>query len=146
MSKPLWMILLIVTGVASLWWGIRAGIDVWHYTRLATEFEAKVESYEVVPRGSKYAIEARYTYEVQGRTFSGKTVLAKPYQLNRRAAENAIGAMKGMQWTAWVDPHHPKESSLQKIFPFKKTLYAAIVVGIFLYFCFLYWYLQMSRL
>ena len=144
MSKPLWIALLILSGAGALWWGTSTGIALWHYWQIPTEIPAQATHYEVVPRGSKYALEVSYTYVYQGRTFSGKTLLAKPYHLNRTAAMDAKESMEGMEWTAWVNPQHPEISSIQKNFPFKKTLYAVIVLGIFLYFSFLFWYVQFS--
>lgn len=144
MSKLLWIILLILTGAMVLWWGGSAASSLWKYGRLATEAPASATHYEVVPKGSKYALEVRYTYVYQGHTYSGKTLFAKPYYLNHQAATDAKKSLEGMQWTAWVNPHHPEISSIQKIFPFKTTVYAVIVLGIFIYFCFLYWYSQLS--
>jgi len=137
MSKALWTILLIVSGALALWRGTEGVIDLYGYLRLGEEVEAEVTHWEMVPKGSKTALEATYSYEYQGKTYEGKTLLSKPYYLNKKAANEAIESGKGMAWIASIDATKPQVSSIDNRFPFTSVFYGVCLVGIFLYFLFL---------
>ncbi len=143
MSKPLWNLLLILTGCLALWRGALAGWDLWQYGRLQMEVPAKVVSFSIIPKGSKYALEGAYTYVYQGHEFKRKTLLSGPYHLNKASAEIEIKKMEGMPWSAWVDARKPAFSSLENNFPYRKIFYGVCLIGIFLYFVYLRLHLQL---
>lgn len=143
MSKPLWKILLIVVGALAVWRGAGATCSLWDYLRLGPEVSAQVSSWELLPKGSKYALEAAFTYSYRGRDFTTQTVFSKPYFLNRASAEEHIQNVSGMSWTAWVDPAHPEHASLERIFPLRELIYALCLVAIFLYFVYLRFHLEL---
>jgi hypothetical protein len=137
MSKPLWMFLFLVIGGLALWRSSTASIGLWEYHRLGPEVAAELTNWELIPKGSKYALEATFRYEYRGKSYNGRTVFGKPYQLNRQSAERQIQRMSGMSWTAWVDARHPQHSSLEKKFPLKESFYALCLLSILLYFVYL---------
>ena len=142
MSKALWGILLVLTGVLALWWGVIAVGKNLTYWRLSEEVSATVQEMDIIPRGSKFALRAAYSYSHSGKSFTSSALFKKPYHLNRRSAEQEVEALRGMKWTAWVDTAHPEISSLQKDFPLKESLYAACLICIFFYFLYLKFHLQ----
>lgn len=137
MSKALWRIILGLTFALALFWSFKGGRAYWNYQRLGPEVEAVVENIELVPKGSKYALRAFYSYKYGKKSFTGKTLFRKPYYLNRASAEAEVKKLSGMQWVAYVDSHHPKVSSLEKNFPLKELFYAFCSLGIFFYFVYL---------
>lgn len=143
MSKPLWKILFLVIGALALWRVISASQGLWEYYRLGPEVAAKVTHWELIPKGSKYALEATFSYDYRGKSYSTRTVFAKPYYLNRGSAEQQIQKMSGMSWTGWVDADHPEYASLEKNFPLKETVYALCLLGILLYFVYIKFHLEL---
>lgn len=144
MSKPLWIILFILSGLLALWKSVGAGIELFGYMRLSTEVPAQVTEWEIVPKGSKYGLRGHFSYVIRNEQYVAESVLPQPYFLNRGAALKELEALEGMQWSAWVDPRRPDIAELQKIFPFKQVAYAAILLGIFLYFTLLKIWVHLS--
>lgn len=143
MSKPLWKILFLVIGALALWKSIGATRGLWEYVRLGPEVSAQVTGWELIPKGSKYALEATFSYAYRGKDFTTRTVFSKPYHLNRESAEEQIKKMSGMSWAAWVDPEHPQHASLEKIFPLRESVYALCLIAIFLYFVYIRFHLEL---
>lgn len=143
MSKPLWKILFLVIGALALWRTTTATIDLWQYHRLGPEVTAQVTSWELLPKRSKYALEASFTYDYRGKSYNSKTVFSKPYYLNRGSAEEQIQKMSGMKWNAYVDAGHPHYASLEKNFPLKESIYALCLIGILLYFVYIRFHLEL---
>ncbi len=143
MSKPLWSVILILTGMVALW---RTGIGAWNlieYNRFGPEVQAEATRYEIISKGSKYALKAYYTYSYGDKTYASSKVLSKPYYLNKAAAEGEIKKMLGMPWAAWVDPKAPGVSTLELAFPLRDCFYAICSLGVFLYFLYLKIHLEL---
>lgn len=142
MSKPLWAILLFSMGILALWRGVTGGVALWSYLRLSTTVPAQVMEIKIVPKRSKYALKAVYSYGIHGRVYTKKTFLKGPYYLSRHCAEEAISQIDGMHWSAFVDPRDPKISALENPFPFKKVFYGACLLSVFFYFIYLKFYIE----
>ena len=105
------------------------------YSRLKAQTPAQITAWRVVPKGSSaFAIEATYTFEIEGKTFQGKTFFAKPYHLNLSSAERQIKLFSERNWSVWYSPKNPKVSALERVFPMKKIVYAIVVLGVCGYF------------
>ncbi|MBS0628666.1 MAG: DUF3592 domain-containing protein [Verrucomicrobia bacterium] len=143
MSTLLWKILFVVVGSLALWRSATASLGLWEYYRLGPEVSAEIIQWELLPKGSKYAIEATFAYDYRGKNYTTRTVLGKPYHLNRGSAEHYIQKMSGMKWTAWVDADRPHYAALEKNFPLKQTVYAICLVGILLYFIYIRFHLEL---
>ncbi len=132
-SLLVWLAGLITAGFL-----VSASLDLWAYLRLEKKSIAKVEKWRVIEKGSsKFAVKGYYAFEVQGKTYHGKTIFSKPYHLNRLSAEKQIKNYTTQQWPVWYQPSHPEHSSIELFFPFKKCLYSLMVLGVFLYFVYL---------
>jgi hypothetical protein len=57
--------------------------------------------------------------------------------LNRLSAEQQIKILSRQLWKTWYQPGDPKNSTLHKVFPAKKCLYALMAVGVSLYFLYI---------
>jgi hypothetical protein len=130
-------LLVGLAGLLTAGFLISAALDLWSYSRLEKKSIAKVEKWEVVEKGSKFAIKAHFSFENQGRTYQGKTTFSKPYHLNRLSAEMQIKIYTPQQWPVWYQESHPEHCSIDRIFPFKKCLYSLMVLGVFFYFVYL---------
>lgn len=143
MSKGVWKIFFLVLGALALWRAGTASYALWEYSRLGPEVEAQVFHWELLPKRSKYAIEASFNYEYRGKNYTARTVFGKPYHLNKESAERYIQKMSGMKWSAWVDANQPQHAALEKNFPLKQTVYAACLIGILLYFVYIRFHLEL---
>jgi hypothetical protein len=132
-SLLIWLSGLIMAGFL-----ITASIDIWRCLRLEDRVKASIEKWKVIEKSSsQYALRASYTFDYQGKSHRGKTTFSKPYHLNRPSAEKQANILNQKSWTAWVHPGHPEHSSLERVFPLKKCLYALMALGIYLYFIYL---------
>ena len=130
-------LLMLLAGLLVAGFLLTASLDLWRYCRLEKKSIAKVEKWKIVKKGSKFAIQAYFSFETQGHTYQGKTTFAKPYHLNYLSAEKQIKTYTTRQWPVWYQESHPEHSSIERIFPFKKCLYSLMVLGVFLYFVYL---------
>lgn len=113
------------------------------YSRLKAQAPVQITAWRVIPKGpSAFAIEATYAFEIEGTTFHGKTLFAKPYHLNLPSAERQIKLFSERNWSAWYSPKNPALSALERVFPMKKIVYAVTVLGV----CGYFWALRQFRL
>jgi hypothetical protein len=133
-----WMILGCAVAAVALWVVGGALFGLAHYWKLSRPVSAQVVEWKVQEISpSSFAIEALYTYEVQGKRYSGKTLFDKPIYLNPYAAASDLKKWEALTWQAWIQPSHPEISSLQRNFPSKKIVHALLTLGVVLYFLFL---------
>lgn len=137
MSKLLGRVLLFLSGVLALWQVGTATIKFLHYNRLKEPISAKIQKWEIKPKGSKFTLTAYYTFVFGGENYEGQTRFSKPYFLNKLTAQVAKKRGEGRKWKTWIDPNNPKDSSLEHRFPFRNIFYAICTLGVFLYFVWL---------
>ena len=126
--------LLIFAAAPFLWFGGK-GLASWlGYARLTEYAPASVQSWEVKEKGSKYLLVARYTFEVQGKTYEGTCQFREPIFLNRLSAEQERDAWGNRPWFVWYSPSSPQFSSLQKLFPYKSLSYALVSFCVLMFF------------
>ena len=146
MSKFIWTIFLVIIGGISLWYLSSALILFWKYERLDKVVAAEVDEWKIEPVGSQYAIEAHYHFEFEGKRYLGETRFTRPYFLNLQTAEEQVNRNKAIAWKVWVDSNKPAFSYLEKIFPFKKVIYAFVCLGLFFYFLYLRYSTTISKI
>jgi hypothetical protein len=117
-----------------------ASYELWNYFQLKQKTAAVVYHWKILKKASsQYAIRASYTFEIQGKNYTDKTIFGKPYHLNRLSAENQVKRLHKQPLTVWYQSNNPDHSSLSKEFPLKKCLYALLVLGVAIYFVTLRW-------
>ncbi len=126
-------ILLAITAVIFLWFGLSAGVDLWAYLRLQQSAPAKITKVKVIEiSSSAYALKVHYLFE-HGK---GKTTLSKPYYWNKYSAEKAAKEMSHKVSSVWYSPSKPSYNSLERAFPLKKVTYFFTTLAVFFYFYF----------
>jgi len=131
-------LLMWLAGVILAGFLITAASDVWGYLRLEKKSIATVNDWKIIEKGSsQFALRANYTFNAQGKTYTGKTTLSKPYHLNRLSAEKQVKIYAAHHWPVWYQRGHPENSSIEHLFPLKKCLYTLVVLGVFFYFVYL---------
>lgn len=135
MMRKTWLLIFIFTGLAALWFSQSAIRQLWFFYQLKLSVPATVQEWtieEVTP--DRFALSASYFYEFQEKSYSGKCVFQEPIYQNRYSAEADKILWEKLSWSAWMNPKQPKISSLQRLFPWKGTVYAIVTLGIFGYF------------
>ena len=130
------MIRMFFIGVAvfTLWFVGKGSYELWGYLRLNATVPAQTQGWWVEQvNGTKYQIGVTYSYEVQGQHYEAKTIFKEPVFLNCQSAEQDLEKWSSYTYRAWYDMSKPQISSLQKIFPLKSCLYAALTLAVFLY-------------
>lgn len=93
-----------------------------------------------------FAATAVYTFHVNGNTFMSNDYVRKPTYQNRWAAESELASHAKQYKQVWYRSSDPTYSSIQKIFPTKECIYMCILVGLFLYFLWLGFYVGGYRI
>ena len=133
----LWVVLMLISVGVSLVFFARALAGVWQFLSLSEQTPARHVELEVQEvSSSRFAIAARYVYDVGGVTYKGKTVFENPLFLHRMAAENYQVWMKHKPRTVCYMQRNPALSSLEHPFPYKRCLQSLVTMGVFLYFYF----------
>lgn len=140
-----WLSLLILIIAASMWFVVRSGIELNHYMRLSQTAPAQIESLSLLKEGEdNFAVVLDFSFDANHQKFFGKTALKKKYP-NQWAADKSLKDLQKQSWTVWYNPKNPNEATLEKIFPFKSSLSAIILLALFLYFLCLGLYVKMRK-
>ncbi|MGK5594795.1 MAG: hypothetical protein ACSNEK_05485 [Parachlamydiaceae bacterium] len=127
-------LIFVITAIVLFYVG-NAFYKVYQYNRLKETTSVTEISWRVKPESDEhYYLEASYSYLVEGKAYQGETVLAgSPYR-NAWAANQALKEISPQYHYVWYDPDTPSFSNLEKNFPSKAVIYAAIMFVILNYF------------
>lgn len=128
--------IIAMVGAAALVYTWLTLHPLWINSRL--DKEVPIEHLEIKPvqiSPEKFGIEATYRYLGQ----EGKQLFDDSAYLNPYGAEKGGEKLLKEVNSVWVNSRNPKESALQKSFPYKELAYALLLWGILLYFIFLGW-------
>lgn len=128
------VLLLVISGASFLWFGGKAIFELRDYYCLQKHTSATILQWKVEEKGGKSFIATRYSFELGERKYEGETRFKEPIFLNTLSAESEMKKWQSYTWAAWYDPDRPDHSSLQKLFPYKSSVYALIVLGVLGYF------------
>jgi len=137
----LWLTFLGIVGVVTLWFTGVATYRYYEYTDLNSHTTtSSVEWLIKEHTEDNYTLEAYYQFKANNHLFKGVSHFADESHLNRWAAEQMIKSNSSHLWTVWYAQNNPDHSSLQKNFPIKECLSAIFLIGLFLYFLWLGFY------
>jgi hypothetical protein len=105
------------------------------YSRLQSQAPLLNFTTKIEEQGETYFyVNVDYTYQVNGKTYSGQSNSNERHFLNRWVAEEEIKALTAKPPKVWFDPHNPNYSSLIKKFPTRDIGSALALVGLLVYF------------
>ncbi len=134
-KNRIWILFLSIVSFVLLWFSWKAFFNLYQYTSLTASTKTSSIHWIIEQKASdKFYVQARYTFVVDGKNGHGQTTFTKHLYRNRSATEQAISNPSNDPWNVWYNPSNLNHSTLQKKFPFKECLYAAIVWGVFIYF------------
>ncbi len=133
-----WYVFLAVILLVVLWYTGKFGYSYYNYVTLNRRVPVKNMSWSVHGiTDEKYHIKGNYEFLAEGHLETGETVLTDHNYWNPKAAEKAIPEYARQKWRVWYNASNPHHSSLEKNFPFKESLSAAVMWALFLYFIWL---------
>lgn len=105
------------------------------YVLLSGKENAYIDKWEIEEKNSSsFAIEISYHFFINEKKVMGKTELAKPFFLSRKAAEEAIKTLEKKSWSVFFSPSRIEINTLQRHFPFRDCIHALLSIGVVIYF------------
>lgn len=127
-----WLGFLALIALVTLYYSGLALQSVANYYSFTESSVVKRVDWTAVEKGEdRYVIEGEFIF--LGEEY--KTTLHHPVFANRWSAEEYVEKQQGKgPWRVWYPAKNPEEVTLQKIFPTKKCVSAAVLAAILLYF------------
>jgi hypothetical protein len=140
--NPFWMLFLSLVLIGILGYTGCTLVKVWRYVRLDRQTAVHEIQWSVLALSDEAFVPlASYSFLVQGKNYQGETRWNETY-LNQWTAQEAITRLQQSPPQVWYDSSDPEISSLQKHFPIKQSLYAALLWLLGLYFIGLGYYVN----
>lgn len=133
-KNRVWLLLLVAVAVVMLIFCGRAAADVYHYSRMSSKTLLSEISWEIRQRGRLFIPYAHYRFEIDGQVYSGEESLDRAWQRNQWSAEKEIEKLQSYRWSVWYDADRPDVSTLDRSFPWRSVVYAALLIGLCSYF------------
>ena len=145
MRRIIWIVFLLIIALLALWFIVKTGRSVFSYFQLTAQLPVTVEKWTIKEiKSDRFAVMAHYSFEYQGKNYQGSGQVGGLYP-NPWAATRAEQQFSSTQQHVWFSPKHPDHSVLEKKFPLKKVLSAAMLIGLFIYFCILSTYVRLKH-
>jgi hypothetical protein len=145
--NPIYLVLIGAIALLTAWYSGSSLYWYYQYTTLSSQAPATINKWNIITDSNKwsfkwfsdatYLVEMEYSFIVDHKQYTGRTVFSDEKHRNPWAAEQRAVQMSQKPWTAWYNPSHPNHSALQKYFPFKECISAVILWGVLLYFIWL---------
>ncbi|MCH9614555.1 MAG: hypothetical protein SP1CHLAM54_14840 [Chlamydiia bacterium] len=137
----IWKLLLGVAFLSCVWTGGKFAYELYKYFDYDCSSLAVMEKWEVLSLNEdKYAVQAIYAFNSPKGKQYASYIFKKPYFKNPTSAESNLKHWKGLNWRVWYKKNHPERSTLQRLFPFKAAIHAALSLGVCFYFTYLFGY------
>lgn len=136
--RKVWISLLVVTSLISVFFLVKTGGQIAAYFSLNREVETLSTQWSVSEKSpSSFALHVSYLFDpIKKAPLQGAMELPKPYFLNLPAAQCAMEGFAQKSWKVFYNDKNPSINSLQKNFPFKECLQSLLTLGVFVYFLF----------
>jgi len=137
-----WQAFLAILFCANIGYSGMALYHYYSYQRLTNQtFVISSMNWNVIQHAEDdFTLEAKYKFPIHEKTYEGTTAWPKEHYLNQWAAEERTKHTPSGKWKVWYDQSNPNHSSLEKQFPYKESISAAILWALFLYFLWLGYY------
>lgn len=107
----------------------------WEYVRLDKQAPLDQVAWAVESKDDEvHQLKATYQYRVGTTEYAGEYLFKKPVFINSLGAEHAIGDFSGKFHNAWLSSTDPTHSALEKNYPLKELISAAVLWCIVVYF------------
>lgn len=142
-SKNIFKILFVLTGLVSLYIGFNFFMSLHRYFELTAMAPATFDSWEIEEvRENKFIVVTSYHFEVNGATYHQRYPIQKPIYPNRYLAQEHLENWKAEKTHVWFNPKNPHQSSIFRTFPFKQGIHLLLCIGVLFYFLWLNFYVK----
>jgi len=141
-----WLCFLsLVTGAVG-WFTIKALYAAYLYVSLNASAPVENIQWSVEQLNEeRFVMKANYNFVFKGQEYSGETLFKNDVYWNFWAAEDSIKVYQQKDWQVWFSSTSPRYSSLQKNFPLKECISAAVLWVILIYFFCLGYYVATRK-
>ncbi len=132
--NSIWLaFLLVFTGVTAFFLAT-AGREAYLYFSRSGSAPAYVAEWKIegVAR-DRYVAMATYTFRAGESEAFGEGALQGFVFRSAAAAQASLPRIRETSWKVWYNPSSPSANSLEKVFPTRSCLYAAILLGVLIY-------------
>lgn len=140
-KNKIWLAFLALITLVVAWfiWGTVDKLrDYAAFTRASKTADIEWSVYS--DSQNTYYLKGIFSFVDKAKKYSGETILFHESYSNPSAAERAIPQHIANNWKVWYDPDNPKNATLVKKFPTKELISTAILVGLWIYFIWLGFY------
>lgn len=110
----------------------------WNYSTLDMQVPLKKIRWNILEKNEEtFLYQVAYSYNIEEALYESRHTFKKPVFINLLGAEHALADFSKEYLSVWTSSEYPAYSSLQKIFPIKELISAAVLWLIFFYFLFL---------
>ncbi len=110
-------IFILFSCVVAVYFGGKFAWELYRYATLSSSAPAHISRWDVEEDGSRFAVQAMYTYSWEGKILSATSRLNNTLFLNDATALASIREQAKQQWTVYFDAKHPQRSTLDRSFP-----------------------------
>lgn len=140
-KNKIWLAFLGIMTLAVLWFSVGAVNLLFAYSQVTGQTPATVSEWKAQKLSDdEYYLQAHYSYEVENETYQGDWNYTNPLYINELAANKAIEERQEESFVAWYNPEYPKQSQLERFFPYKQLFSATILWALLFYFYWLGYY------
>jgi hypothetical protein len=145
-KNPLWLTFLGIVTLAMFWFAGKGLYHLYIYDTLSASTIVNVTDWSVKEVATdRYAPYAHYSFSVGEKEYKGEDALDYPIYRNAVSMERELPNLSLKSWKGWYNPADPSRSALQKHFPLRELISAALVFGLLLYFIWLGYYVNRKQ-
>jgi len=143
----IWLALIATIVCIALYFSGVTLYKIYRYTTLtATTSTHEVEWSVKKLAEDRYALKAKYSYDINDKTQRGESLLTRIIYRNGWAAKQALKEKENQKVVVWYSPQKISYSTLQKSFPIKESVYCGILWVLFIYFIWLGFYVGRKKI
>lgn len=142
-SNVIYRAFLLAASFVTLWYSGNAFYKYYNYSRLTAQTTLSSSNWHIHEVAEdEFYLEANYTFSNNQKIYAGQTSWPREFYRNQWAAEKDIPYFQKHRNIVWFNPANPHHSSLQKSFPLKECISAALLWGLLLYFIWIGFYVN----
>lgn len=142
----MWLVLLVVVAGVALWFVGKASWQLYHYWRLNKWIAPQETTLSVQEFDNDYAVVIKYSFEIGEQTYNKEEIVGNNVYRNPWIPQTFIDDLEHKSnWKVWYNSNNINDATINKIFPTRSVVYAAVVLGILAYFLILGYYVAHQR-
>lgn len=143
MREKIWNIFLILLAAVAISYTSPLAYRLYLFFRMSQSVSPHEISWNVKKLSDeKYVPEAQYSFTYNNEHYNGQFPFEEISYRNQWAAQKAMEDLKKQHQTIWFSSSSPHFSVLEKKIPLKQSIYSFTLIGIFVYFLFLRYYVK----